>query len=388
MPVTVVIDSVLLETETPDIVLASDAVGTRYLCCLVERNEVGDRFVGVPISAVRLAQFRSGRIDLRTILTEPERGDAYEGAFSSEADRRPRIQFESVPRIADHWLPDAGFLLTAVLGEFEDVDVIREAVTRQAAFLVCRFDPPEARGRHKIDADHLAEGVKAFQMLVKYALKKTFAGLSTAARQALGTDAHVIQATVFAPGSFEVHFESKHGANLIGLSSVGQAMPKVDALLGLTGMRADEQLPILRENRGHAVSALQRLLRFIAKEGATFEYRWADPAMQRTSGREVTPVAADALCAVLDHRTELTVEEVRFTGRFVRVAEDKKTWQATEEGSGTIRRGRVHSDAATILQGVRITEERYDFVCHERVEETTSGRQVPKLILVDLHARA
>lgn len=383
MPVPVVIQQVLLETDVPDLVLAIDAVGTQYLCCLVARGEEGDQFFAVAISAPRLSRFRAGQVDLRTVLTEPEVGSSYSGFFVRQ-NNQPIINLEAVAEVPEQWLPERGFLLTILTGTHDESDVVQRAAATGGAVVVCQLDPPEARDRHRIDADHLAEGVKGFQQLIKWAHKKRLAELPAAVRQAFAGDAYVIQATAFAQGSFEVHFESKHRADLIGSSTVGNAMSKVDELMGLAALAPDQQLVVLRQNRGHALGALRKLMKFIATEGAGLTYRWADPAMGIAAGQTVTPAAADAVSTVLEHLTELTTEQVRFLGRFIRVAEDKKTWRAVEEGSGVPRAGRVHADAPTILQGVRITEQRYEFICEERIQEKASGALVPTLFLRDL----
>src|SRR2546428_7226057 len=89
------IETVLLETDVPDLVLARDVVGTLYLCSFVSRDRDGDRFLCIPVSSERLAAFRSGQLDLRSLLTRPETGAWFDGLFHS-VEGRPTIELERI----------------------------------------------------------------------------------------------------------------------------------------------------------------------------------------------------------------------------------------------------------------------------------------------------
>lgn len=110
MTLPAVIQTVLLRTDAPELVVARDAVGTQYLCSLIDRTADGDRFLAIPISTTRLAQFRTGGKDLRSVLAESETGEHFDGWFR-RVDGRPAIALAPLPRIPDDWLPDEGFFL-------------------------------------------------------------------------------------------------------------------------------------------------------------------------------------------------------------------------------------------------------------------------------------
>lgn len=379
--ITATIKSVLLETDVPDLLLARDVVGTTYLCCFIAREEEGDRFLAMPVSPNRLASFRAGTIDLRAVLLGSETGIYFDGRYEND-NGEPLLHLNELEELPNEWLPDAGFLLTDVVGPRPDAEAVREAIASNSAAVICSFNPPEARhGVPRMDADDLAKGITWFQALVKYVHKKRVSGLPAAARRAIEPDAWVLQATAFSAGSFRVHFESKHSGGLLGATHVGVAMTKVDELLSVASLPADQQLEVLSQHKGHSVAALQQLLKFISKEKAGLTYSWADPQTAEAAGREVSPVAAEALCAVLEHRKELAVEEVKFTGEFIRVAEDRKTWRARDLDSQRQRHGALHAETPDLLRGIVIADVRYEFVCDERIQQRATGAMVPKLFL-------
>src|ERR1700674_1211020 len=93
--VQVVIDTVLLETDAPDLLLARDIVGTPYLCSLVRVDFTGHLFLAVQISSNRLASLRSGQIDLRSVLAQPEMSMQYEGRLHRGSEENT-IQLEAL----------------------------------------------------------------------------------------------------------------------------------------------------------------------------------------------------------------------------------------------------------------------------------------------------
>ncbi|HEX5474963.1 MAG TPA: DUF6575 domain-containing protein [Vicinamibacterales bacterium] len=380
-PITVRIETVLLETDVPDLVLARDRVGAQYLCCFIEREEPGDLFLVIPISVERLSQFRKGEVDLRSIVMAPETGQHFNGRFK-RVDGDPLIQLKPLKTLPDDWLPDEGFRLSDFVGKLDNEALIREALAKDAAVIECHFEPIEARGaRPKINADHLAEGVRTFQALVKHAYKKKLAMMAAVRRMQLGADGYVMQAFAFSDQSFCVHFESKRRANLVGESELGLAMHKVDELMSVLEVGPDEQIPILRANAGHMVSALRRLFEFVAKQSVPITYKWAEPATRHLVEHHITPIAARAVSAILEATEDLEAEAVEFEGTFVRVSTDLRTWRARDV-EGKVRQGAVHEDAPDVLAGTVNESVRYQFDCEERLQvKPATGREVPKLFL-------
>jgi hypothetical protein len=381
--VTVGIDTVLLEIDGPQLVLGRDKVGTPYLCSLVKTDDEGDLFLAVQISSDRLSKLRSGLIDLRSVLNQPEMGRHYEGRFERTPSGHPTINLLALPEVRAEWLPDDGFLLSNFEDEVSDEDVVREAINKNAAVIVCGLNPPEARGTNpKIDADRLAECIRGFQSLVRHATRNVLRTMPAVRKGQFGDDAHVLQVFGFSPGSFNVHFESKHHADLIGSSVVGTAMKQVDELMGLTGKSPDDALLGFERNRGLILSAYQSLLSFVSEEEAPLQYRWSEPAMTSARGHKVSPEAAKAMCAILDTKKTLTIEPTEFVGRFTSVNTDRKplSWVARDSDL-KVRRGVLHETARDVLTGVTIKTEAYLFDCEERLLKPAAGRQSTQLFL-------
>jgi hypothetical protein len=382
--VAVVINTVLLESDLPDLLLARDRVNTMYLCSLAKVDREGFLFLAVEISSSRLGDFRSGKVDLRTVLVEPEMGTHFTGR--SPAERPESLTLAALTtEVPEQWLPEAGFLLTVFESKgVSDDFVINEAQARNSPVIVCTLNPPESRGAEaKVNADSLADYIAHFQSLVRHATKDSLRGLNRKRRkEILARDFFSLSVYAFSPGSFNIHFGANDQADLFGLSRVGQALRRIDALMDLAKKPAEEARAGFRDNPGHAVAAYEALLKFATKAQTPFSYRWSDPGMTSPGGNTISTIQAAAMVAILEHEEALKSEAFEFSGYFTSVNTDKKPWSWTaRDDDGHIKRGYLDAKAPAVLDGVRIKTQTYKFEGQDSLVQPTSGRLTHKLFL-------
>ena len=94
--------------DVPQIIVAIDPMGTRYLCTLYSQGEDGFQYIGVQISEPRLTAFIGGQLDLRDAYLHPEaEGAVWIVSMKSEQLTATRqIQGED---ISEDMLPEAGY---------------------------------------------------------------------------------------------------------------------------------------------------------------------------------------------------------------------------------------------------------------------------------------
>ena len=381
--VSVEVSTVLYQTDAPEIVLCRDRVGSTYLCCLVALLHEGMRYLAVQISGERLADLRSGVIDLRAALVGPEMALHYEGLSSDSAS--PSIvltPLEAPP--PESWLPDDGFMLNDVEAEADDIAISKDSLVKNAAVIVYTIDPPEARGTTaRVDADRLAAYVRNFQELVKRAGDRAKTRLNAAARKALPDDAFTLRVFAVSPGSFKVHFEASDAANLYGASATGEAMIEIDRLMQSAHLPPAEAIAVLAESKGHVLGAYYELMRLVAKQNVPFSYRWSDPGLPTSQGFGVSVAEARAIVAILETQDTLKSVPFSFYGRFTSVKTEPPpfSWIARDD-DGKKRQGFLHEDHTNALDGVRIKASRYLLLGEERLLASPKGEPALKLFLV------
>ena len=97
--------------DVPQIITATDATGTRYLCTLYAHDADSYRYLGVQISEPRLLAFIGGQLDLRDAYLHPEVNDAlYTVSVAAELLIAEPIQAADID---EAMLPEAGYYFDA-----------------------------------------------------------------------------------------------------------------------------------------------------------------------------------------------------------------------------------------------------------------------------------
>ena len=260
----------LVYYDGPQLIVATDPVGTKYLCMLTEEQEDQDKFLCIAISSARLAEFRDGTLDLLQIFNNPETGDWYEGNAEYSADEFS-LAVELTQQIPEHWYPQEGFFLTP--HETEDTTTA-EARDKSKAIVHLVLNPPEAREGPQIDAWHLANGLRIYQNLVKHAYNKAIRAVSKDIReqdQLSPESNYQMEVFAFSEGSFTVNMQSKTTADMLGYVSIERALAFVDNAVSASS-DLEQTIAFLRENRGHFLSAYRKLLKFIVDNDSPLKY--------------------------------------------------------------------------------------------------------------------
>lgn len=98
--------------EFPQIITASDATGTHYLCTLFQHNDDGFLYLGVQISEPRLMAFIGGQLDLRDAYLHPEVDNALY-LVKAEQGLLMATDLVSDTDLTESMLPEAGYFFDA-----------------------------------------------------------------------------------------------------------------------------------------------------------------------------------------------------------------------------------------------------------------------------------
>ena len=99
--------------DVPQIIVASDAMGTRYLCTLFNQSEEsGYEYIGVQISEPRLMAFVGGQLDLRDAYLHPEVENALY-LVTAKKETLTATKLLQQQDITENMLPEAGYYFDA-----------------------------------------------------------------------------------------------------------------------------------------------------------------------------------------------------------------------------------------------------------------------------------
>ena len=97
--------------DGPQVFEARDAIGGHYVAVMVEPENGHDRYLVAGVAPERLRQFRSGTLDLRSLLTEAGAEEWYLAVAADGLDQPLVLMSQSTPLAGSGFLPDEGFTL-------------------------------------------------------------------------------------------------------------------------------------------------------------------------------------------------------------------------------------------------------------------------------------
>ena len=364
--------STLFYYDGPQVFEARDAIGGHYIAVLVPSNEDDDRYLVAGVNPERLRQFRSGVLDLRTLLVESDEAIRYLATAVHGLDHPLTLDRLPASLVDDGLLPDSDFVLHDLPA---DDYALMEARARNNLILELAVEPPEAAVEHRIRAGTLAEMLLRFQAMIGHASRAVSKEYPAGYRR---PDDDMMDVVVpAATGSFRIVLEAANLPDLFGGSVLGRALQRVDTLFRNT---ADPHatLEAARESRGHLAGAYLRLLRFLVARSTGLRYSWAEPKSERTSHRSVMQAEAGPLVEALSSVTDLGREAVTLDGTLERFNRGSGAWGLLTTGGQ--RLGKI-AEGGPSLDGLEVGG-RYVFHCDEVIEEVDiTGRESRTLYL-------
>lgn len=364
--------------DGPQVFEARDLIGGHYVGVMVEPLSDQDRYLVAGVAPERLRQFRSGTLDLRTLLIEA----AAQGWYLAETSvglEQPLLLIPQLTPIFDSkLLPDEGFVLH---DRPAAEHALKEARARNSLILEIAVEPPEAANEHRIRVDTLVGLLGHVQTMVKHGYAAAWRELPNDRRRASDkSDGYLMDVVIpAAAGSFRVVLEAAKTPDLLGQSELARALQRVDELFE-SASNPQQALATVKAHRGHLAGAYLRLLRFLVQHKTGLHYSWAEPAFAQSRNRSVSEAEAGPLVDVLSGVSNLGGEEVTLIGTVEKANLPTGAWGLRTEDravSGKIKEG------GPSLEGLKIGGS-YKFSCIEEIEEVEgTGREQRTLYLVE-----
>ena len=383
---TVRYESTLFYYDGPQVFEARDAIGGHYVAVMVDSRPhsstaassdgAGDRYLVAGTAPERLRQFRTGAIDLRSLLIGSDQEERYVATARNGVEDVLALQRLTTPLIESGYLPDEGFLLH----DHASDGVLREARERNNLVVEIIAEPPEAATEHRIHASTLAGMLHHVQAMVRHAYRK--ARLDHGARGPRPTDALLDVVVPAAPGSFRVVLEAAAMPDLFGDSEIEVAFPKVDALFE-PAANPQETLAFVKDNRGHLAGSYLKFLRFLAENRTGLRYSWAAPNSATPTTRAVLEREARPLIEALSSVEKLAREAIVLEGRFDKFNRSTGLWGLlTEDGPYSGKLG----EEGPSLDGLEVGSS-YRFFCDEEIEEVLLTGREKRTLHLNRHER-
>ena len=353
-----------------------DDIGGHYIGAAVKPAGGYDRYLVTGARPERLRQFRSGTLDLRTLLLEAPGGEWYITLAKSDSGNMLELEPQA-GSVADagELLPLAGYTLDD--SPIDDL-ALEQALDRNNVVFEFAAQPPESAAAHRIRMNTLGGLLLQVQQVVKYAHQGAVRELSdTAKRSIVITDGYLMDVVVPAtPGSYRVIMEAANPPDLFGYGELARGLQRLDEVFDIAN-HPDAALEMIQNHRGRLAGSFIKLMSFLAVNRTGLAYSWAYPGAKSASHGGVSEANARLLTAALSGSSHLGTEQVTLVGEFERVNRSRGDWGLlTPDG---VKSG-VIAENGPSLNGLQVGKS-YRFECQEDTELDAAGREKHTLYL-------
>lgn len=337
--------------DVPQLFIAEDVIGMRYLCLLYDIEDNGElKVIGVAVSANKLNNFIKGHIDLLTMFTSPEMEDSI-FHIQMEEDGIFAVLYNGT--LNDSMLPDEGFFFNDSLNENEEM--IARASTANKPVIRLAFQTPE--NEHNMDARCLSAALVHFQSLVDNSYKKLYKEDNNS----------TLRVTTFLAASFDVEFVADENLDMFGQSKLGQTFDVIKRLFSTT---SEDVINTLRELKGFAANSYKNFLEVLLDNDLSINLKWVFSTIDsEVHQSKVEKVQLQTLHDIVTNNSELGSEEIIFKGIFTSANKNGK-WSFQPFDGKEIKGDSADS---SLMSGITITEKNYEIVCEAKkiLNETT-----------------
>lgn len=353
--------------DGPLIIESRDEIGGHYVGVLVSEINEPDKYLIKGVSPSRLAEFRAGKIDIRSLLLHMEQDEWYLSDLNPDFNLPMSLMPQNDDIKESGFLPDEGFLLH---DSPTDDFVVAEARERNSTILQITTESSQNFGEHRMSLEFFIKLLGGIQSLVKYAYNAEMKDLSSAHKPQ--NSVHLMDVIVPATaGSFRVVFESARTpqqTDFVENTELSRALNRVDELFQSV-IDYDGDTDTLEKHRGHLAGCYLNLLKLLSKNKTDITYAWATQHSTSPSQNTVSVAQAKELVESLSKIADLGTEKVIVDGEFEKFNRSSGAWGLlTEEGRIT---GKIRKQELT-LEGL-VVGKIYRFHCTEESNQSATG---------------
>lgn len=359
MTIKLKIMQILVYYDIPEIFIATDEVGTKFICLLVDDDDESFLYISTAISSKRLSDFINGLVDLREIYVSPEINQIY--SFNNISETIKATSFHDLV-LPNEYLPEPGFKYKKALEE--DKLILNEALEKNNA--IVHLAVSDINDNYSIDADDLGDIVKLYQIIIENTYKKEITKRYIKnKKEYIIPENYKLRAFASSYSSFNLHLFSTSQVDLFGNSIIELALAKFEELVKDFD-NDDLYIETLRTVKGHTISSFKKLIKKLIDCDIKIKHKWYSLGQENVHFTILDKTRANKIYDILNIRDELAEERKCFEGYFVQVDVKKGTWRIFNLEDEKEYNGEVLDN---LLQGVTVRTEIYKIECLEIIEE-------------------
>ena len=350
---------ILMYYDFPQVFVGKSAVDQNYCCMVISEGDNGPKYLCTPISNTRSIKLSAGRIDLRSVFEAPESQMFFHAYCEPSSDEAINLHIQDMKFCPKVLLPKEGLI-------FEEYDeVASKAFELNATVSYASLSVPESESQTRIRSVTLAKFLTHYQNVIKLIAKKMPKEVKL--QTGRNSNIHSLDVFGFSHGSFTVQFRSSYDGDLFGdnydltatLDRLGEFINDID--------NPRIAIDYLHSIKGHAASALIRLLEFLDENQCPLKQQWATPRIGESRSSQTSVTGVRNLIEICKSHQDLTQEIVVLVGIVSAASINGNTWKLINDEDSAQYAGDVDEGSDISMSGIVIERYRYKFYCFERI---------------------
>ena len=349
---------VLLYYDGIQVFEGRDAIGGHYVGVNIGLEITTDRYLVTATVPRRLQEFRSGDLDLKTLLLEAPEGAWYLTTDEGTDDAPLFLEPQPGPISQSPYLPGPKVILSATSPEDATLNLARQSGNTILELIAA---PPEAVTHH-IRANTLAGILTNVQNAIRYAYREVTTDLENQDNLLFHhQNGYILNVAVPASaGSFRVILESAFPDQKDTTIHLMAAIQRLDDLFKATTEPADTA-QFLSGNQGDLTTSFAKLVQFLVENKTGLTYSWASSDSTAAQHGGASHAEAQKIVEAIANHQIRNGREVVISGTIYRVNSKTGSWGITRDQRRIT--GKVANDGPS-LEGFEIGKN-YHFYCTE-----------------------
>lgn len=294
---------VIVFYEVPQVFIATDVFGTKYLCLLYPNDDESYyKYLAVRISEKRLNLFKGNVIDLLSIYKTPEDNNYFDVIVKEANDITAK--HIAANQIQPFMLPDDGFYCN--YDAVDNDELISHSLQNGKIMSCIAFSDIE--NSHNIDVHVLTHALDRYQAMIRNCHIKRFG-------KQHASEANM-RACALQAASFDVHFILNETFDMFGEASrISSTLQKIDEIF--SEETVDNLKEKIEELQGHTLSSMRSFLQVLETNKLSFKHKWVRSTLEKSVSGSTIPL--NAISRVYDYLSthqELEKVTAEFTGYF------------------------------------------------------------------------
>jgi len=362
--------------DYPQIFLSKDIFDSNFICVIGDVQDNYLYYIGVKITVQELKDLYKNTIDISALFTNEPAKSFINFKLNQDSDEDISANETTLAEISD-FIPDEGLYIEDIADNCYLSDL---AIDKNKTIFELHIE--EVIGEDFVSSDSLIDFLSLTKKVFEYGFINISKNLKGKAKTRIhDNDSSHINVFALQTGSLKVNFFTNSYVDMMGISDDILLINLLKEIFVKDLDDTEGITEILRLNKGHLVSNIDKLCEKIIHSNIKYELNFALPNKPTSETITITTSRALSYHDIISKKNELNNDEISVTGVFEAVDLKSLSWKFVDQQNNEYA-GKANIN---LLSGITIHTIEYNIHCEElKTEDNISLKEAIEYILTSI----